>query len=246
MNSAVAQKLPPQERYQPKHFVGSSHSWAIAEAQKLPTSSRVLDVGSGSGVLGRELRERGFTRLSAVEVDPAAREFVAGIYDRIEASLTPFEENRDPQSQFDLVLLLDVLEHMTDPFSFFQSVRKLVAPGGTILLSVPNVAHITIRAALLCGFFPYAKRGILDETHYQFFTRSRIRKLITAAPEVLISSEAVSIPPLEFLVPPFVAESSAFQTLQRAHLTFANLLPGALGYQLLSVIQIPPSKGFSE
>ena len=46
------------------------------------------------------------------------------------------------------------------------------APGGTLFVSLPNVANVTVRAALAAGRFPYADRGILDRTHLRFYTRA--------------------------------------------------------------------------
>ncbi|MBZ5671576.1 MAG: hypothetical protein LAO04_17845, partial [Acidobacteriia bacterium] len=44
------------------------------------------------------------------------------------------------------------------------------APGGTVIVSVPNVAHLWVRLSLLAGRFDYADRGILDRSHLRFFT----------------------------------------------------------------------------
>lgn len=56
--------------------------------------------------------------------------------------------------------------------------RAWLAPGGRLLVSLPNVANVTVRLALLAGRFRYAERGILDRTHLRFYTRKTGRRLL--------------------------------------------------------------------
>jgi 2-polyprenyl-3-methyl-5-hydroxy-6-metoxy-1,4-benzoquinol methylase len=69
------------------------------------------------------------------------------------------------------VVLADVLEHLPDPVRVLRSVHSLLNPGARIVVSVPNVAHVSVRAQLLFGRFRYSARGILDRTHLRFFTQ---------------------------------------------------------------------------
>ena len=220
--------LDPHLRYQYKPGVGSSHYWAEKQLAKISPSTAALDVGSGSGAMGRELRRLGFLKISAIEIDAEARAHVADVYDRIEPSLTAFGSEK-----FGLVLLLDVLEHMPDPFSFLKAVVAQMSPGGTVLISVPNIAHLTMRLGLLFGFFEYTSRGLLDRTHLQFFNRRRVRALLASCPELQIVEFSCSIEPLELLLPASVGKSSWFSVFSRLRLAVAKLLPGLLGYQHL-------------
>ena len=160
----------PQERYIFKPFYGSSHWWALNQIDKIPQSARVLDIGAGSGAIGKRLMEKGFQNLSAVEIDARARDYITPIYKAVHESLNPYKNEK-----FDLILLLDVLEHTATPEQFLNEILELLAPGGTILISVPNIAHWSIRFSLLFGIFNYTDRGLLDKTHLQFFARKRLR-----------------------------------------------------------------------
>ena len=226
----------PEERYQFKPFIGSSHSWAATHFTGLPAATRVLDVGSGSGAMGAALRAHGVENLSAVEVSESARNHVAGIYRRVEASLDPLRGE-----QFDLILLLDVLEHMSTPFESFAAIAALLAPGGKMLVSVPNIAHWSVRIPLLFGSFRYTDRGILDRTHLQFFTRSRFIELLSSAPGVRIEELNASIPPAEFALPRWMWDNELFRAASRARLAAARLLPGIGAYQHLGAVRRPPS-----
>jgi len=226
--------LPPHERYKEKLFPGSSHSWALARCEPLDRSVAVLDVGSGSGVMGAKLRELGFTCVSAVEEDAQARAHTASLYVEIAPRLECFAGRT-----FGLVLLLDVIEHMPHPEEFLSELRPLLAPGATILLSVPNVAHWSVRLPLLFGSFRYRERGILDRTHLRFFTRSSLRRLLRGIDGLRISEESVSVPPVEFVLPEAMWNNRLFRALSRAHYRTAQMIPGFFGYQLLTALRTP-------
>lgn len=224
----------PHLRYQHKPFIGSSHTWALSRCANISTSSRVLDIGCGSGAIGRALKERGIQNIFAVEVDAQARENAAGIYARVGSSLSDFAGQR-----FDVILLLDVLEHLTNPDAFLKEAIDLLSPGGTMLISVPNIAHWSVRLPLLFGFFKYTQRGILDKTHFQFFTRRRLRRLIKNQGTLKQLRIGASIAPVEFVVPKWLWNTRLFLLMGRMRLVAAQIFPGLLAYQHLAEAKKP-------
>ena len=224
-------QLTVQQRYQSKLFPGSSHSWALKRLAEFSPSSRVLDIGPGNGVIGNALRENAFEQLYAVEIDAAARQNLKPIYQRIEASIEPYEREA---AQFDIVLMLDVLEHMPDPFDFLARVRKLMPLGACALISVPNIAHWSMRLSLLFGFFEYTNRGLLDRTHLQFFNRRRFEKLL-ASSGFCAQLRGASIEPLELLLPAALTQNSIFSATSQLRAQIAGCLPGLMAYQLMGL-----------
>jgi hypothetical protein len=81
--------------------------------------------------------------------------------------------------EFDYVLLLDVIEHLTDPDAFVQLLRSRLErhPDVRLLVSTGNVAFFVTRLMLLFGQFNYGKKGILDRTHTRLYTFSTFRRL---------------------------------------------------------------------
>jgi 2-polyprenyl-3-methyl-5-hydroxy-6-metoxy-1,4-benzoquinol methylase len=79
---------------------------------------------------------------------------------------------------FDVITFGDVLEHLRDPAEALNNVRCLIAPGGYLVASIPNVAHRSVRLSLLFGEFNYADMGLLDQTHLRFFTIRTIEKMM--------------------------------------------------------------------
>lgn len=219
-------------RYQSKLFRGSSHSWALRTLLPVSTTARVLDIGPGSGVIGRALKDRGFGDLSAVEIDAAARAHVQSIYSRVSADLTDFTGQK-----YDVILLLDVIEHMAEPEKFLATISNMLAPGGMVLVSVPNIAHWSVRFQLLFGFFCYTERGLLDKTHLQFFTRSRVRRFNQVVPALGCAEFDSSISPAELVLPIWMLAGPLFEIISRVRQAIARCLPGLCAYQHLAVFR---------
>jgi hypothetical protein len=86
-----------------------------------------------------------------------------------------------PDDRFEVVVFADVLEHLKNPDAVLLDSRSLLAPGGRVLASIPNVAHGNVRLNLLLGRFDYATLGLLDATHLRFFTGDTIGQLFSDA-----------------------------------------------------------------
>jgi 2-polyprenyl-3-methyl-5-hydroxy-6-metoxy-1,4-benzoquinol methylase len=72
--------------------------------------------------------------------------------------------------KYDLILLLDVLEHLHNPTEVLRNLRKLLEPGGKVIVSVPNISHLSVTVPLLVRRkFTYRDSGIMDRTHLTFF-----------------------------------------------------------------------------
>jgi SAM-dependent methyltransferase len=150
--------------------------------------------------------------------------------------MVPAVEDLSTEAPFDLILLLDVIEHMTDPGSFLMSLQSRLAPGAKLLISVPNVAHWAMRAMLLAGYFEYMERGPLDKTHYRFFTRRYLTRMIAAVPGLELVSLSGSIVPLELMLPEVLWKNPVFDLFSAVRIQAANGLPGLFAYQLLAEV----------
>lgn len=223
--------LAPHARYQFKPFFGSSHTWAMQQISSMGELPSALDVGSGSGIMGSFLKERAVPLVAAIEPDSDTRQHTSAIYDRMFSGLQELAGQ-----EFALILLLDVLEHTPDPFDYFQQVVKLLTPGGKILLSVPNVAHWSVRLPLLFGQFNYTERGILDKTHLQFFTRKRFTSLLSSTGNLKIEQLSASIEPFEFLLPQVLWDNAVYRSAAKLRLGLACKLPGFFAYQHLAIL----------
>ncbi|MDX2380329.1 MAG: methyltransferase domain-containing protein, partial [Acidimicrobiia bacterium] len=65
----------------------------------------------------------------------------------------------------------DVLEHLRDPHHVLAQAVDRLAPGGTVVVSLPNIRHVSaIWSIVVRGTFPRRSRGLFDETHLRWFT----------------------------------------------------------------------------
>ncbi len=157
----------------------SSHALAILNVA--PESS-VLDIGAADGSVARRLAERG-CRVVGIELDPeaarAAEEYcqrvVVGDVEQLDLAAALGGD------RFDVVLLLDVLEHLQHPLATLKRAAERLSEGGRVIVAVPNATHAALRLQLLTGRFPYTDHGLLDRTSLRFFDRSALELLFSQA-----------------------------------------------------------------
>jgi SAM-dependent methyltransferase len=150
---------------------------------RVPDAARLLlDVGCGAGGLGRGLREKGHAaRLIGVEPDPALAAHAARHYDAIHQIDIERETPPVEPGTLDVLVYGDVLEHLRDPWAVLKRDAALLAPGGTLLVCVPNIEHWSFAARLLAGTWRYEDMGLFDRTHLRWFTRDSMQQAIQAA-----------------------------------------------------------------
>lgn len=167
---------------------------------RVPAAAKVLDIGCWSGFNGRHLRSRRNVIVDGIEplaemAQIAARDYRTVHSMTVEAALEgPLA---DAGASYDVVLMLDVLEHLVDPATVLRRVRDVLRPGGIGLVSLPNVAHWSVRKELALGRFTYAPSGLLDATHLRFFTMSSgVALVVSAGWEITWSSVSLDRPPV--------------------------------------------------
>jgi SAM-dependent methyltransferase len=155
----------------------------LAALRGIPAGASVLDVGCGRGQLGEAARALGL-RVTGLELHPDACAVARDRLDRlVEADLTDHAQVDAAlgDERFDAVVFSDVLEHVPWPAAVLGAYRPRVAPGGVVIVSVPNVASWDSRLRLLAGRFRYEDTGLMDRTHLRFFTVDTARELVEQA-----------------------------------------------------------------
>ena len=140
----------------------------------------VLDVGCGGGATGKLLKEKfPGTRVIGIEVNPRAAEYAGQFLDQVICAGIDDVNLADhaPGVAIGTVLLLDVLEHLYDPWRALARIRGWLSPSARVLASVPNIRNLATLDALAAGHWDYATDGVLDITHVRFFTRDGLRRL---------------------------------------------------------------------
>jgi 2-polyprenyl-3-methyl-5-hydroxy-6-metoxy-1,4-benzoquinol methylase len=159
---------------------GSTHNLVV---ELVPEGSSVLEFGCATGYMTEVLIDRRSARVTGIELDPRAADAASAYCERVvvgDAETLDLSAHLGDE-QYDVVLFADVLEHLRDPASMLERIRPFVAEGGAVVASIPNVAHVSVRLALLAGEFRYRELGLLDDTHLRFFTRESIVDLFESA-----------------------------------------------------------------
>jgi 2-polyprenyl-3-methyl-5-hydroxy-6-metoxy-1,4-benzoquinol methylase len=148
----------------------------------LPSAcNRILEVGAGAGATLRWLKGRyPKAETTAVEINTA---LLGELKQNADIAIIGSIDETLPQlKSYDLILLLDVLEHLTDSTTTLRMLSKLLNPGGQVIVSVPNIAHLSVSVPLLLfRRFNYQDAGILDRTHLRFFVEDTAVKLLNDA-----------------------------------------------------------------
>ncbi len=148
----------------------------------LDRGQRLLDIGCGEGTLGS--RASGlFAEVHGVDIaDDAVRMATHKgiIARRINLNSEPLPY---PDAYFDTVVTLDVIEHVFDPVRFVGEIVRVLQPGGSVILSTPNIRKIQRIATLVRGRFPRTSFDPVgyDGGHLHYFTARDVRVLFEAS-----------------------------------------------------------------
>ena len=160
---------------------------AVKLVERYARRGVVLDLGCGYAAVGEVLREAGWEyvggdRDTDAVADVRSRGLEGHVIDLamsegLAAELADIIEWRSVGA----VLLLDILEHLPDPFAVLRELGRLAASlaadgreAPVLVTSIPNVAHFDLAAKLVGGRWDVTPSGLLDRTHLVLFTETRI------------------------------------------------------------------------
>jgi 2-polyprenyl-3-methyl-5-hydroxy-6-metoxy-1,4-benzoquinol methylase len=208
----------------------SGEYFAVERREILPflkgkSGLKILDVGCGVGATSAMLRKEGVaSHCTGIEGSPYAAEIAkANLDDLLIADLNQPLHSLQIKHKFDLILCLDVLEHLVDPWARLKELRVLLSTGGLLLISLPNTRHHSVlRPLLLKGEWSYQEQGILDSTHLRFFTKSSALEMVKSCG---FSVEATGFTGMPFGSKSWLANFLTFG-LCKEFLIFQNLIVG--------------------
>jgi rhamnosyltransferase len=143
---------------------------------------KLMDLGCGAGETSSQLKKRGYASwVCGIEGNPKAAAIARQKLDLvIEGDIEKLDWSQ-AQGPFDVILALDILEHLIDPWAVVEKLSEQLNPGGVIITSLPNIQHYSTVFPLVCmGDWRYSEEGLLDSTHLRFFTRKTATQLMTS------------------------------------------------------------------
>lgn len=222
---------PNSSPYQPKLNYRSPHSLAF---DRIPQGSSVLDIGCAGGYVGTHLTDEKQCRVDGIDAVPV-----------LESSLRKFylaDLNREipviDYSQYDYVVMLDVIEHLMRPEQFLYQLREALSasPRVEVIISTANIAFFVTRFMLVAGQFNYGRRGILDMTHTRLFTFSSFERAVKQAGFDVIERLGVPGP-----FPLALGDTRLSRILVSINSFLIRLSPGLFSYQIF--LRIRPKPG---
>jgi glycosyltransferase involved in cell wall biosynthesis len=198
-------------------------------------SAKVLDLGCAGGYMGALLQRERDCQITGVDMFPLPPNVRLTRFIKCDLNVSIPDVR---MSDYDYVLLLDVIEHLASPEAFLDRLREGMkyCTDTKLILSTPNIGFLIIRIMLLLGQFNYGKRGILDLTHKRLFTFSSLRRLLEQRGFQITASRGIPAP-----YPVALGHNFVSHFLLAVNTACLRLLPSMFSYQILLVAEPRPS-----
>jgi glycosyltransferase involved in cell wall biosynthesis len=220
------------QRYSLKLGYPSSHQFALEQVKGELT---ILDIGSGSAGMAKELYERG---AKVVSLD----RYISGLTKKYSVLAVQTEiEAYDFSSinyEFDLILMLDIIEHLLDPERFMLKLRRCFVKNESpvVIITTGNVAFVIPRIGLLLGQFNYGKNGILDLDHKRLFTFRSMKRLLDSTGYEILTTCGIPAP-----YPLAIGDNLLSRMLLAVNRILIHFSRGLFSYQMAFVVRPRPT-----
>lgn len=208
----------------------SSHTLAL---EAVRPGERVIDLGCAGGYLGARLRAIRGCHVTGVDVEPPAEGVILDRFVKHDLDDGP------PEVEFgkaDIVLLLDVIEHLRSPEGFVEALARKLSPSTRLVVTSGNIAFAVTRLMLLLGQFNYGKRGILDLTHSRLFTFGSLRALFEQAGCDVVRARGIPAP-----FPLATGDNVLSKMLLALNRALIRISKGLFSYQIYYEFRANPS-----
>ncbi len=143
--------------------------------------STFLDFGCSTGYFGSLIKKAKNTQVYGVEISKdvaEAKKVLDGVYS---FDLDGDWPDKIYERKYDYAFFGDVLEHLKYPQAALEKTVKLLKHGSLVFVSIPNIAHMSVRLELLAGNFEYEPTRLMDNTHLRYFTLESFTSLAQRA-----------------------------------------------------------------
>lgn len=139
-------------------------------------AGRFLDIGCGSGATVRAAVDSGWDAVG-IDIDPKLIELGKAQLN-VDLRCSPLLESGFDENQFDFIRLRDVIEHLPNPYEVLLEVKRLLAPGGLVLIATPNEDALPTQVRLLTGHKRDKVATVAPPHHVHGFTPKTLRRIL--------------------------------------------------------------------
>lgn len=165
----------------PASYFANARNDIVALLDTGPNAS-ILELGCGSGGTGRAVLQAGKARrYVGLELNEAAAKAAAQELTQVLVGDVESLDLKPMAASFDALIISEVLEHLTDPWTTLERLASCVKPGGAVFASSPNLAQWQVVRDLIMGRFEYQESGVMDRTHLRWFTPDSYRAMFEEA-----------------------------------------------------------------
>jgi len=159
------------------------------------TCLKILEVGCGDGSFLVQLKDRAGTEVWGVEIHEESALIASKKLDRVicDNFLQILDSNTLPVKYFDCIIFNDVLEHFPDYTVILSKIKIYLAPNAFVVTSLPNFRYVgNLWEIIIAKDFHYKSSGVLDYTHYRFFTMKSINRMFSDMGYSIVRSSGIN------------------------------------------------------
>lgn len=140
-------------------------------------ATKILEIGCGQANFSLQLL-REDREIWGLEPNPEAAKVASEKLYKVLTGTVEEKLTEIPDDYFDVIIMNDVIEHLTYPKEVLEQLKPKMAENGVVVSSIPNVRYSkNIFKLIFNKDWKYTESGILDNTHFRFFTKKSIKRM---------------------------------------------------------------------
>lgn len=150
----------------------------------IPSSTKILDAGCGGGYVAHELYSKVYKNIWRFDASESGIEISQNSFPEIKDRFVihnAYEKKLPkhfPESNYDLVISVEVIEHLYSPKRYLENINRWLKPGGYVLITTPYHGYFKNLAIALINGFDFHHNPLFEGGHIKFFSKNTIYNIL--------------------------------------------------------------------